>query len=255
MSGSGRALALTDSSRIGELRARAAAESVRLARAFMRFDPAAGRGYRIGDQRAIPALAGFPPLVGFPIPAELLVNHGFPDEIRAWKATLHVTDPTGVVPALTGAGLRFIVRAKMENDLIPRQCFVSVGNAQVIYAPGRSIEVQCFNPNAFVLTTHWQIDEATAGLAAWEDQELFLALAVQTPMTLPPFCDSFEVYSPGPGAPAPRVRGYGPLGVVVYDQTLPVPASGIVTVIPNVAYTIAPTAAPQDHIVRYACIG
>jgi hypothetical protein len=223
---------------------------------YARFDPAMGRGYRIGNLQVVPALAGFPAFMGALNPPVILVNHGEVNEVKRWKVTLHVTDPEGNVPSMHGSGLRFSVLSKMENDLIPRRIFISVGNARVLYAPGRSLEVLGINPNAYALTAHWQIDEYTAGLAEWEDQDVFAALAVETVLSIPPFCLSFTVYAPGAAAPAPRLRGYGPTGIVVYDEVLSVPVSRAVECVPNLVYTIAPVGMnPQVHAIRYKCLG
>jgi len=216
-----------------------------------------GRGYRIGDQRTISAGAGFPGVVpGIINPAVALANYGQPHEFRRWKVTLHVADPDGNTPALQGSGLRFTVTAKMENEIIPRRVFISVGDAQVIYAPGRSIEILGLNPNTFDLRAHWQVDEETAGLSTWEDREIFTALSAETVLDIPPFCDHFQIYSPGAAAPSARVRGYATGGTVAFDSIVAVPDSGDLSRVPDLLYTITPTgAAPQVHAVRYQCVG
>lgn len=220
---------------------------------FTRFDPAAGRGYRIGNQVVVPAGAGFgvePPVV--------LANHGDPAKIFRWKVILHTVLPEGGVdPVNAGCGLRFIVRPRMENDDIPRTCFVTLDDAQHIYASGRSLSVFAFNPNAFDLTAHISLDEYVGGLSIWEDVTLFEnTLVAEVPLDFPPFCSRFQITSPGAAAPAPRIRGYAPGGVLVYDETLAVPRSGLVDRVPDLDYTIAPTGgAPQSHAILFHCDG
>jgi len=220
-----------------------------------------GRGYRIGDFKAVPARAGFaasPPGSGLVDPV-VLVDNGEINIIRRWKVTLSCQDPEGNDPTRSGAGLRFTVLAKMENERIVRRCFTTTNQSAVIYAPGRSIRVLALNPNNFELEAHYQIDEFTAGLSDWKDQQFFGgvdALTGETDLSVPPFCDTFEVFSPGAGSPPPRIRGYGPGGVVAYDEVLTVPRSGEIKRIPNLDYTLSPTgAAPQTHIVLYECTG
>jgi hypothetical protein len=213
------------------------------------FDPAMGRGYRIGDLVDVPGASV----------TQCLSNYGHINRILRWKATLMVQDPEGNDSLRNGAGLRFTVLAKMENELIPRTCFVTVGDAQVIYAPGRSISIQAANPQAFELQAHYQLDEYAGGLSEWEDNQVFPALAAEADMALPNFCDSFEVFSPGATAPAPRLRGYGPGGTLVYDEVLAVPRSGEIPRIPGVDYTLSPSGGggggPQSHIILYNCVG
>ena len=210
------------------------------------FDPAMGRGYRIGNAVAVP---------GASVTA-CLSNYGHPDRIMRWKVTLMVQDPDGNDVLRNGAGLRFTFLAKMENELIPRTAFVSVGNSVVLYAPGRSISMQVAHPQSFALEAHYQLDEYAGGLAEWEDNQFFDKLIVESDMGLPNFCDTFQVFSPGTGAPAPRLRGYGPGGTLVYEEVLAVPRSGIIPRIPQVDYTLGPTGAvAQDHMILYNCVG
>jgi len=231
---------------------------------FARFDPALGRGYRIGDHKPVPAYSGFQVGVGTQlVPPVVLADYGSPNRVHRWKVTVHVADPDGNDAPRSGAGLRFTILAKMENELIPRRCFVTVGSSQVLYAPGRSIRILALNPMDFQLEAHYNLDEFAGGLSTWEDMQYFGgsnpfsgALAAEADLNLPPFCSSFEVFSPGAGAPAPRLRAYGPGGVVVYDEVLTVPASGEIERIPNVDYTLDITgAAPQTHMVLYQCTG
>lgn len=220
---------------------------------WTRFDPAAGRGYRIGNQLVVPAGAGFGGA-----PAVVMANHGDPSKIFRWKVILHTSLPTGVAdPVNAGSGLRFLIRARMENDDIPRTCFVTLDDAQHIYASGRALEVLAFNPNAFELTAHISLDEYVGGLSIWEDVTIFENnLVAETELVFPPFCSRFQVMSPGAAAPAARIRGYAPGGVVVYDDTLAVPRSGLIDRIPDLDYTIAPTGAvPQSHAVMFHCDG
>ena len=152
--------------------------------------------------------------------------------------------------------MRFRVFAKMENELIPRTCFVTTGNAQVIYAPGRSLEITADNPQAFDLQAHYSLDEYAGGLSEWEDRQLITGMVAETDLELPNFCARFEVFSPGAAAAPPSVKGYGPGGVLVYEEVLAVPRSGEIPIIPQLDYTISPTGVPaQSHVVLYECVG
>jgi len=214
---------------------------------YMITDPAMGRGYRIGDQRVVPAGA-----TGFSIH-----NHGLVDHYYRWKVKLACSFPTGVPdPATDGMRLRFHIFGKAENDRIEHRVSVSPNDAQVVYVHGRSVEILCDNPTTVPLVAQYNLDEAAPGLSTWEDMEFFTALAVETPLDIPPFCDAFVVLSPGAAAPAPRIRGYLPGGVVGYDEVLAVPRPLAIPRTPNLDYTIAPTGAvPQVHTVHYQCVG
>jgi len=193
----------------------------------------------------------------------VLADYGWQNRILRWKVTLHVKIPAGSTdPVKDGRGLRFQVTSKMENERITRQCFVTVDNAQVIYAPGRSIRISVQNPEDLPvegLEAHWQVDEFAAGLSTWEDVSTFPGLVAEVPLIIPNFCDTFEVFSPGSAAPPARIRGYGPGGVLYYDEVVSTPRSGSVDVVPRLDYTITPTAGggagPQDNVVVFNCEG
>jgi hypothetical protein len=235
------------------------------------FDPAAGRGYRIGNQMTVPAGAGFngqPPVN--------VANHGAADVIARWKVTFYVRDPAGSDSSQQGSRLRIVTLSKMENDEIPRRCTVTLDDAQVIYAPGRALQIFAFNPMPFDLVIEYNLDEVTAGLSRWEDVEFFRFNAATTPkiaaapyvpnpptglpahdpfevaLDIPPFCSGFAVYSDqqspafsSGGAIAtgifpnlPLIRGYGRSSNIVYQDVLLTPHSPFVDRVPGVDYTI-----------------
>jgi len=212
-----------------------------------------GRGYRIGNFTPVPAGAGMP---GSGVEAVTIVNHGEVNRIGRWKITMMVKDPEGNDVGKDGAGLRFTTIAKMENEIIPRTCFVTLGDAQVIYAPGRSLEVLAFNPMAIDLVAHWNIDEVTAGLARWEDSQFLdfgVIPAVETDVATPPFCGSFEVFG-NTGDASPTLKGYAPGGSLVYTEILAVPRSGTIPRIPGLDFTITPGAGTK-HVIYFVCDG
>lgn len=218
-------------------------------REFQRHDPAFGRGYRIGNKNTVPANTPQANPVG-------LINFGKPDVVGRFKITLNVQDPTSAEPANTGAGLRFQIIAQMENDKIPRTCFVSVGGGQVLYVPGRSLNVVAWNPYAIGLEAHWNIDEVVAGISVWEDVDLFVdstALTVEAALDLPTFCTGFEVFTIS-GGPAPTIRGYSNTQQV-FRETVTAGRSGRIPVVPGFDYTIEPGVNPQNVAVVYTCQG
>ncbi len=219
---------------------------------WTRFDPALGRGYRIGQKLVVPAGAGLNPWA----PPTVLANHGDPEKIFRWKVTCYVTMPDGVAdPPLTGAGLRFVVRARMENDNIPRTAFVTLGDAQALYAPGRSLSVLAFNPNPFDLVAEVALDEYVGGISVWEDTLLYEDLAAETELVFPPFCSRFQVFSRSTGGTC-EVRAYAPSGAIVYNEVLGIPRSGMLDRLPNTDYTIRPTGVGlQTHQVLFVCDG
>lgn len=219
---------------------------------WTRFDPALGRGYRIGQRLIVPANSGF-----FPgTPPTVLANHGDPEKIFRWKVTCYVTMPDGVAdPVQQGSGLRFVVRAKMENDNIPRTAFVTLGDAQALYAPGRSLSVLAFNPNPYDLIAEVALDEYVGGISVWEDTLLYDNLTAETELVFPPFCSRFQVFSRA-GAAAAEIRAYDPSGAIVYSEVLATPRSGMLDRLPNTDYTIRPsTPGPQVHQVLFVCDG
>ena len=191
--------------------------------------------YKIGDQVLVPALSG---VGGTPT---LLRNFFLPDRILRWKAVLSVELPDGVtLPANTSGGLRFRVTSRMGNEIQARTAFVGVGNAVVLYAPGRSLEIVAINPSAVTpFMAHYGTDEATAGFSPWEDFESFAAgdVVAETELTMQRFCREIEIFSVN-GAPAPTLRGYDQTGTAVYLDVLPVPKSGRISASPNFRYTI-----------------
>ena len=218
-----------------------------------RFDPALGRGYRIGQQKTVPAGAG----VTVGIPPELLYNNGDMSHEFRWRITLGVRDPEGNVPALQGAGLRFLVTATQENEQIVRTAFLSANtnDAVVLYAPGRSLDVRAINPNGFSLQANFSVDEAAAGLTEWRDQQQFFGATVETELQVPNFCDWFQVVAAS-GTPLPRVRGYGPGGVLVYNEIQPATNLQQIYRIPGVAYTVEPSGgSPGNFIALFHCLG
>lgn len=155
---------------------------------YMITDPAMGRGYRIGNQRTVPAGA-----TGFSI-----ANHGLIDHYYRWKVTLGVAIPPGVVdPPTDGMRVRFHIFGKAENDRIEHRASVSPTDGQVVYVTGRSIEILADNPGAIPLIAQYNLDEASPGLSTWEDMEFFTALTAETPLDLSPFTDAIVVLSPG----------------------------------------------------------
>lgn len=222
--------------------------------AMTRFDPAMGRGYRIGDT------VGIPPGTGVAIGSEpkLIVNHGDISKVSRWKVTLTVTDPANNAPARDGARLRFVVTGKMENDTIPRRITVTLGQSGVIYTPGRSVTVAAYNPLPYALHADWQIDEVTAGISRWEDSEVLTAIdaGAEHVLDIPPFCTTLEVFA-GAGTPAPTLRGYQGATIVnaLYTEVLAVPRSGTIQVTPGLDYTLESGGLNQAYIVFYACFG
>ncbi len=216
-------------------------------------DPGMARGYRIGNANVVAANT----------PAEdpqLLINHGQANKIGRWKVTVNVQDPDEGDVAQLGCGLHFILRCRMENDDIPRTTFVGKGGAMVIYAPGRSINLVAYNPNAIPLTAHWNIDEVTAGISVWEDRDIFsgaTALSVETPLVLPTFCTYLEVFTTNVGT-APTLKGYPP-GVApvlpIYQETLAIPRSSKIQIVQGLDYTITPGHLGQALAVLYTCQG
>ena len=218
-----------------------------------RFDQAMGRGYRIGDSVLIPAQAGFsgnPPV--------LIANHGNVGSVSRWKATLSTTDPDGNAGANDGARLRFVVTGKMENEIIPRRTLVTLGEASVVYAPGRSISIAVYNPMNYSLYAQWQIDEATAGVSRWEDSEIFSSIDSNTEYTLdvPTFCQTLQIFSAG-GVSAPTLRGYQRSTQLapVYVEIVTVPRSEAIPVVPGIDYTLEAGGLNQTYAVYYACFG
>lgn len=221
---------------------------------FSAVDHGLGRGYRIGDQVRVPALAG----TGSPAPpAQMLVNHGMADHVYRWKISLYVSVPPDVTDVpLSGLCLQFRIFGKAENDRIQRRPSVSSEDGQVIYVHGRSLYMEAINPQSVDLIAHYNLDEASPGLATWMDQQTFSALTAETPLDVSPFAQSITVLSPGSAGPSPVIRGYADGGVLVYEETLPRPRSAALPRVPCLDYTIAPIGAgPQAHIVSYQCVG
>ena len=214
-------------------------------------DPAMGRGYRIGQLRICPALAGVAP----GIEPLLLANHAHPEVVTPFKAILGVLDEAGNDPGpMDGSFLRFLVRSSVENDRISRVVDVTTGNSQVIYVTGRSIRITVLNPQNFDLQAQMAMDEWQPGVSAWFTNQFFPGLAVETPIQAPPFCTQFKVYTPQ-GMAAPRLRGYAPGPILVVDQVLLVPNSDDIERIPGVDYTLAPTAPGSNHAINFQCFG
>ena len=227
------------------------------------FDPAMGRGYRIGDSVVIPALAGFP---GGP-DAVRIVNHGDANRISRWKITLNTSDPNANDTDLRrGSSLQYRITASMENEVIPRRATVTVNDSQVVYAPGRTIEILAFNRMPWGLVAQYSLDEVTAGMSRWKDAENFeIGLLTTEPggqefaMDFPPFCSAFEVFtkSTNPGA---TVRAYNGVGTMVYSETVAAPRSNLIIRIPGCDYTIEPPSNNMGHTtaaysVYYTCDG
>ena len=213
-------------------------------------DPAMGRGYRIGNAQVVPANTAESNAV-------CLINHGQANKIGRWKVSINVQDPEGNDVALSGAGLAFILRVRMENDDIPRTTFVGIGGGMVIYAPGRSINLVAYNPYDIDLTAHWNIDEVTAGISVWEDRDIFVgstALTAETTLTLPPFCTYLEAFTTSLGS-APTLKGYANGGTVVYQEVLSIPRSSKIQIVQGLEYTITPGHSGQELAVLYTCQG
>lgn len=222
--------------------------------AMTRFDPALGRGYRIGDTTPVPAGAG----VTAGVPPVLLVNHGDVSKISRWKVSLSVTDPNHNAPSLDGARLQFVILGKMENEAVPRRITVTLGQGGVIYAPGRSVTVAAFNSLPYALHAEWQIDEVTAGMSRWEDAEILpnVNVGVEHGLDISPFAGALEVFS-GAGAAAPTLRGYqkATQAAAIYAEVLAVPRSGVIQITPGLDYTLESGGAGQTYAVYYSCFG
>lgn len=225
------------------------AEFLHRLRDYFSFDPAMGRGYRIGNRILIPAGAG---VTAGTRPIQL-ANHGWQDQLYRWKITMG-TEADTVLPPDTGAHLRYTALAKMENDLIPRTISVGPGEAGVLYAPGRALDLLVSNPSPFDLWANFSLDEASSGLADWADRETFIAIAAAQDMNPPTFCDTFKVYSVTGGNP-PLVQGFDDLGNLVYSEVLAVPRSAEIDRIPGIRYTIAPAGGVGTYVIYYNCLG
>mgnify|MGYP001421909069 CR=1 FL=1 len=214
-------------------------------------DPAMGRGYRIGHLLPCAPMAGLLPGV----PRLLLANHSHIEVVTPFKLVLGVLDEDGNDPGpKDGSHLRFRVVTSVENDRVLRIADVSLGNSQVLYVNGRAINIEVENPQGFTLQAQMAMDEWSPGVATWQVQEVFVGLAVETPLDIPPFCQQFRVYTPT-AMTAPRLRGYAAGGVVVIDMPLTVPDSTDIERVPGLDYTLDMTIAPSNHAVNFQCFG
>lgn len=207
------------------------------------FDPAMGRGYRAGD--AVRLEAGETRMVN---------NHGLVDGFFRWKVRLHVEAAAdGVYAANRAFPVEVTVHGKNENDRIPQVVQVPLGGGQVIYVPGRSLEITVTNLTAQPLILHYGLDEATPGLSAWETSEILTGVAVETALDVPAFANSLRVFCIS-GGPAWILRGYDNSGTLIYQETLAVPRSADVELVPSLLYTIEPLAA-SNCAIHYQCVG
>lgn len=208
------------------------------------FDPAMGRGYRGGDRVVIPAGE-----------QRQLVNHGLVDAYFRWKISLYGEAVDGVsYNALTAYFLQVSVVGKNENDAIERNTLIGIGRGQVLYVPGRSLNVIAINPTDRDIAIHYSLDEATPGLSAWTTDEQ-ISTAAETPLDIASFSTQLQVFSLTGGTNW-RIRGYDAVGAVVYDEVLNAPRSAQVPVVPSLFYTIAPVAAgAHSCVVVYQCVG
>lgn len=211
------------------------------------FDPAMGRGYRIGVNRVIEAGAD-----------NLQVhNAGMLDQFFRWKVSLSVQQAPGTTPpAATAHFLTITVRGASENDQIDQVVQVPLGGAQVVYCVGRALSIIVDNPTDLDLVLNYRLDEATPGLSSWTTTQAISGSAgTELELALPNFTNTLQVYSPSTG-PTWVLRGYDLTGALVYDEVLTAPRSAAIPVLPTLAYTLEPNigaAVPAN--VLYQCAG
>lgn len=208
-------------------------------------DPAMARGYRIGDTKTVANGA-----------TELLANHGHQDHYFRWKVTLGVRDADGVAyTPNTAYTALFNVLIKVENDRILRRCAVPRGGGQVLYAPGRFIDVSVTNAGSQPLQIDYNLDEATPGLSSWSWFEDLAGVVAETELDVPEFCTSAQIFTPT-GSAGFTLRGYGATGALVYFETLFVPRSGEIALAPGLLYTVQNVGpGAQDGHIHYRCVG
>lgn len=206
-----------------------------------------GRGYRIGDYLVIPANTT----------NVTLINHGATDLFFRWKVTLYVeSDPTGTYAADTSYYLDIRVAPKAENDEIPRTFQIQRGLSQVVYGPGRSLVVTVTNPTDQPLVIHYNLDEATPGLSPFRaNAEVTADAGTPEDLSPPPFATDLQLFGIA-GGTGWIIRGYNLAGTLVFQETLAVPRSAAIPILPTLRYTIEPAVgAAQTAIIQYSCVG
>lgn len=209
-------------------------------------DPLIGRGYLIGKVADVAAGTL----------NQGLINHGLQDHFFRWKVTLSVVEKDGVAYGANRAYCAlFEIMIKSENERIRRRCAVPLAGGQVIYAPGRSIEVYTSNPTNQTLSVQVGLDEATPGLSSWKWFEDLSAIDAETALDIPEFCDSFHIQTPM-GSAGFTVRGYDLTGAMAFEEVLATPSSREIYVNPGLAYTVQNVGpGTQSGVVYYRCVG
>lgn len=211
------------------------------------FDPAMGRGYRAGDRVVIAA--------GEQV---TLVNHGLVDQYFRWKISLFADSAEGAVyDPNTAYPIIVTVTGKNENDAIPRQTIVGLGRGQVLYVPGRSLQVLALNPTEQPIGMHYSLDEATPGLSSWTtDEAVTVGTGVEYPLDVAAFAQALQLVGLT-GATTWTLRGYDAAGTLVSNEVLSPPRSAIIPLAPSLYYTLEPTAGVGTHscLIVYSCVG
>lgn len=210
------------------------------------FDPRMGRGYAAGDIVTVE-----------PNETRTLVNHGLVDAFFRWKVSLNVVGNRDATYAPNTAYPMLVrVVGKNENDAIDRNTVVGLGRGQVLYVPGRSLQVLATNPTDQPLDIQYSLDEATPGLSSWtSDEPISLTAGTEYPLTIEAFATSIQVVSTS-ASPGWILRGYDQTGTLIYEETTPAPRSGLVPVAPSLYYTIEPASpGTWDALVVYQCVG
>jgi hypothetical protein len=211
------------------------------------FDPSMGRGFRLGDIKTINAGQS----IG-------VAQWGYPDRWAHWKVTLRLALASGVAQPVQGRGILVNITAKIENEVITREVFLTWGTSQYCYVAGRSLEINAVNGEAtgFNFDLHYSIEESSPGLARWTTQSTFLDLQAETALLVPPFCTYFQcLAASGTG---PQIRGYtaGVVPTLIYDHTLSGPLSEAIPVFPRCYYTITNSGVlPASYLVMFSCQG
>lgn len=209
------------------------------------FDPKMGRGYDLGNQVLIPAGESV-----------TLTNHGLVDHYFRWKVSLYAAPAPNVVYQTNHAYyVDVLAEMRAENDDIPRPTQVAMGRGQVLYAPGRAINVVATNPTERDIVLHYSMDEATPGLSAWTVSERFTTDSGELELTVAPFAQSLQVLGLSGGV-GWTLRGYDIDGNVLYQETLTMPRSAQIPVAPSLLYTLQPSlGGTHTCMVVYQCVG
>lgn len=211
------------------------------------FDPAMGRGYRIGDFVVIPPNTY----------NHTLVNHGSTNLFFRWKVTLYADSaPDGIYAANTSYYLTVRIAPKAENDEITRVVQIQRGGTQIVYGPGRTLVVTVDNPTNQPLVIHYNLDEATPGLSPFRgNAELLADAGVAEELLPPPFATDLQLFGVA-GGTGWILRGWNLSGTLVYEEVLAVPRSASIPILPTLRYTLEPAVGlAQTAVIQYSCVG